>query len=67
MYFEKIVNITTGEEILREYTEAEIAQIEAAKLEAAKLQAEIEKRQQDKLALLDKLGITEDEAKLLLS
>lgn len=63
----KIHNVQTDEIIEREMNAEEIAQLEADKAKAeaeaaAKAQAEA-KRQ----ALLDKLGITEEEAKLLLS
>lgn len=60
-------NIETGEIIEREATEAEIADFEAA-ANAAFLK---DKMRADKAAakaeLLEKLGITADEAKLLLS
>jgi hypothetical protein len=63
----RIHNATTDEVIDREMTDAEheayLADLAAeAAIEAAKAQAAA-----DKLALLDRLGITEDEAKLLLS
>jgi len=62
----KIVNAETGEEIEREMNDAEYAQhqIDLASYEAEKnaTAENLAKRQ----ALLDKLGITEDEAKLLL-
>jgi len=66
MPIKKIHNVETGEVIEREMTEAEYAQHlldeeEGAKFIAAQLAAAA-KRQ----ALLDKLGITEDEARLLL-
>jgi hypothetical protein len=63
----KIVNAETGEEIEREMNPKELA--EAAKLEE-KWNAEVaamESAKNEKAALLKKLGITEDEAKLLLS
>lgn len=65
-YMVKIHNAETGEELEREATAEEIAQIEAdkAKFEADK--AEAEAKAAEKAALLAKLGITEDEAKLLL-
>jgi hypothetical protein len=66
----KIHNVETGEIIEREMNAQELSQYEAAKTageaeEAAKVaaQAEAEAKRQ---ALLDKLGITADEAKLLL-
>ena len=66
MPIKKIHNAETGEIIEREMTEAEYQQhlldeAEGVKFIAAKAEAQA-KRQ----ALLDKLGITEDEAKLLL-
>ena len=70
-YREKIVNGLTGEETHRDYTEAEIAQCKANEAKAkalldSTLAAEATKAA-EKAALLAKLGITEDEAKLLLS
>ena len=67
MYKEKIVNLETGEETWRDYTDAEIAQVEAAQAEAAQIQAQAEAKAAQKAALLDRLGITEEEAKLLLA
>jgi hypothetical protein len=62
-----IVNVETGEETLRELNKAEIDQqkIDEAQTKAAKAQAEA--KSEDKAALLKKLGITAEEAKLLLS
>lgn len=66
---EKIVDVTTGEETIieREETAAEKAERE----EWQKVKAERLKRDEaasaTKAALLEKLGLTEDEAKLLLS
>jgi hypothetical protein len=60
-------NVTTGEIIKREMNEQELAQ--SAKdqaTEAARQEAEATKAA-EKAALLAKLGITDDEAKLLLS
>lgn len=67
MYKEKIVNIETGEETWRDYTAAEIADIEKAQAEAATRAAEQAEKEAARKAIFDKLGITEDEAKLLLS
>jgi hypothetical protein len=62
----KIVNVQTGEEIEREMTAEEFAKWEADKaLEAAREAAEAQKAAA-KQALLDKLGITAEEAQLLL-
>lgn len=67
MYQEKIFNVETGEETFRDYTDAEIAEVEKAQARAqAEAEASVAKAG-DKAALLEKLGITEDEAKLLLS
>jgi hypothetical protein len=60
-------NVTTGEIIEREMNAEELKQLEAdAKAEAAQKEDEAVKAA-EKAALLAKLGITEDEAKLLLS
>jgi hypothetical protein len=64
------VNCATGEVIERPLTADEIAANEAsaAQAEADRLAAEAEAaaKAKSKAALLEKLGITEDEAKLLL-
>ena len=60
-------NVKSGEVIEREMTSKEITTLELTRVAA---QAEVEAQAQktaDKAALLEKLGITEDEAKLLLS
>ena len=62
----KIVNCTTGEEIVRDANAAEIAQIELDADNAATRQAEAEAKATAKAALLTKLGITAEEAQLLL-
>jgi hypothetical protein len=62
-----IHNVATGEIIEREMTEQELAQIDLAKQDS-ELRLELaQKAAAKKAALLEKLGITEDEAKLLLS
>ena len=64
------VNCETGEVIERPLTADEIAANEAAAAQAAAdrvaAEAEAATKAQAKAALLEKLGITEDEAKLLL-
>ena len=63
----KIHNATTGEVIEREMTEAELEQFETdQEAIAAELNAKDESAK-SKAALLNRLGITADEAKLLLS
>ena len=66
-YFEKIVNVETGEETIRPYTKEEIAKMEKAAAEVQAKAAADNARELEKAALLSKLGITNDEAKLLLS
>jgi hypothetical protein len=65
---EKDFNVQTGEETITERDET--AQEQAFRLEheakVAAAQAEAEAKVAEKQALLDKLGITADEAKLLL-
>lgn len=63
----KIHNVETGEVIQRDMNAEELAQWEADKAKAeAEAQAKVE-AEAARAALLEKLGITEDEAKLLLS
>jgi len=62
-----IHNAETGEIIERALNADELAQYNADKAEAELRAAEIVKASTDKAALLNKLGITEDEARLLLS
>jgi hypothetical protein len=63
----KIVDCTTGEEIVRDATDAEIAQMELDAANDAARKAEAEAKVAAKAALLAQLGITEEQAKLLLS
>jgi hypothetical protein len=66
----RIHNVQTNEIIDRQMTDKEFAEYEKKQSEAADLRAinkaEAEAKASAKLQLLDKLGITEDEAKLLL-
>lgn len=62
-----IHNVETGEIITREMTAQELAQYEADKEANELLKAEAEAKAAQKAAMLDRLGITADEAKLLLS
>jgi len=70
MYFERIIDIQTGKETIREFTPDEIAQLEASRViteaERAAKQAEAETKAAARQAILDRLGLTADEAKLLL-
>jgi hypothetical protein len=62
----QIINAETGEVIIREMTPEEVAQWEADRAVFEAEAKEIETKEAARAALLDKLGITEDEAKLLL-
>jgi hypothetical protein len=63
----KEYNCETGIETIRDATDAEIADIAARELEEANRKAEAEAKATQKAALLERLGITEDEARLLLA
>lgn len=56
-----------GEFIDREMTDDEFAQYEIDQENAIKRKAEVEAQAAQKAALLERLGITQDEANLLLS
>ena len=62
----KEVNCETGEEIVRDATAAEIAQIKLDADNAAARQAQAEAKEAARQAILDRLGLTADEAKLIL-
>jgi hypothetical protein len=62
----KIFNSETGEEIVRDANKEELAQMEIDAENATKRKAEANAKAAQKQALLDKLGITADEAQLLL-
>jgi hypothetical protein len=59
-------NVTTGEIIEREFNAEEMAQYEKNQVAEEAREAEAEAKATQKAALLDRLGITEDEARLLL-
>ena len=69
-YVEKIVDVVTGEETIRPYTAEEIATVEALKIELAAEQtakdADLAAKAAARQAILDRLGLTADEAALLL-
>ena len=62
----KEVNATTGEEIVRDMNANEIAQLEKDRAEMVAQKAQFEANAIAKSALLERLGITADEAALLL-
>ena len=63
----RIHNTETDEIIDREMTDAEFAAYEVMQAKYATEQAEAEAKAQAKAELLERLGITADEAKLLLA
>lgn len=65
---EKFVNALTGEEniLKRDATADEIDAMKKAKAETLRLQKEAKSKEEAKAALLDRLGITAEEAALLL-
>jgi hypothetical protein len=62
-----IHNAETNEVSRREMTADEFAQYQADQAAIAEAKAEAEAKAAQKAALLERLGITEDEAKLLLA
>jgi len=63
----KIVNASTGDEIEREANAEELKQIEADKIAANAKKEEAAAKEAEKAALLERLGITAEEAALLLA
>ena len=63
----KEYNCQTGEETIRDATAEEIAQMEIDAANAAARKAEMDTKATAKAALLAQLGITAEQAKLLLS
>jgi hypothetical protein len=63
----KIVDVTTGEEIIRDANADELAQMELDVANVQAKKAEAEAKATAKAALLTQLGITAEQAKLLLS
>ena len=61
-----IINVETGEETKRPLTADELAIVESTKIETIKVEAEKIAKAKAKADLLDKLGITAEEAALLL-
>ena len=67
IYMEKIIDVTTGKETLRPYTQEEMAKVAVNEAEAMKRQLQADANAKTKAALLERLGITANEAALLLS
>ena len=62
----KEVNCITGEEIVRDASAEEIAQMKLDAENAKIRKAEAEAKEAERQALLSRLGITEEEARILL-
>lgn len=63
---EKIVDLQTGEIIWRDYTPEEIAEVKVYKAKIEEEKKLAEEKRLARQAILNRLGITEEEAKLLL-
>jgi hypothetical protein len=61
-----IINCETGETIERELNKAEKDQQKIDEMEVLATKAEIEAKEAARQAILDRIGLTADEAKLLL-
>ena len=66
-YIHRIHNVETGEIVEKEYTADEVKAVEAAIAESKAAEEQRQKVEADKAAILAKIGLTADEAKLLLS
>lgn len=62
----KIVNATTGEEIEREMDDKEFAEYEKRQEEVALDAAHLAQKAKNRQYILDRLGLTEEEVKLLI-
>ena len=59
-------NVTTGEIIERDLTAAELKQLEKDQAQAAAKQAEAQAKESARAEILDRLGLTAEEAAILL-
>ena len=62
----KEYNCATGIETIRDATNAEIAQMAKDKAQSDARKAEVEVKENAKAAILERIGLTADEAQLLL-
>jgi hypothetical protein len=65
-YREEIVNCETGKSVFRDFTPAETKQMQDREIELEALREKDLEWQAKRLEIISKLGITADEAKLLL-
>jgi hypothetical protein len=62
----KVIDCNTGEEIVQDANAEQIAEFAKIATDKAAAQAEAEARKTQRQAILDRLGLTADEAKLIL-
>lgn len=62
-----IINGETGEAVVREMTAEELAEYEATIADDLAIKIEAEEKLAQRQAILEKLGLSEEEAKLLLA
>lgn len=62
----KVINCNTGEEIVQDANAEQIAEFAKIATDKAAAQAEAQARETQRQAILDRLGLTADEAKLIL-
>jgi hypothetical protein len=62
----KIINCNTGEEIVQDANAEQIAEFAKIATDKAAAQVEAEAKEIQRQAILDRLGLTSDEARLLL-
>lgn len=66
MYKEKIVDVQTGEITFRDFSAAEVAEVEKEQALAAEESAALEANFAARRAVLEKLGLNEEDIKILL-
>ena len=62
----KIVNCTTGEEIIRDANAEELAQMEIDAADSQARNLELKNKEADRQTILDRIGLTADELKTIL-
>ena len=66
MYFEKIVDVQTGEETERELSQDEVLELERDQAESLKKGERLIKEQETRLAVLASIGLTEEQIQALI-
>ncbi len=67
MLQEKIIDLATGEETVRDYTPEQLAEVKAEEAKAKALAEDQAKKLAEKTAVFTKLGLTEEEVAALFS